>query len=185
MHVNFDRSLITNPWSAREKSLLDCEYNFILLCVCIPQLPLDHATYTLNLTLANQQDATPYFELAYSAKEAYSLPGLSPQDWASLGWSMATDNQLFEEYIRCVSDWWPILFEAVGCRSLQCCSDVKRRIVRHEGSILSTLLISSRYSGSVHPVRWWISYMRIDDRLTKPNGCVDCLWPRPWIAACE
>ena len=62
---------------------------------------LDHFTYSMNLTLANA-GAAPEFPLAYSAKDAYQLESLTPENWASIVWDMANDTQLFNEYLRCV-----------------------------------------------------------------------------------
>jgi len=58
---------------------------------------VDSLTYSPNLTLANQ-GADPDFPLAYSAKEAYNLESLSPENWADAAWKMAADDDLLYEY---------------------------------------------------------------------------------------
>ena len=69
-----------------------------------PQEVLDTLTYSLNLTEANQAgaDSDAAFPLAYSARNAYGLSDLSPGNWADLAWAMASDTDLFNEYLRSV-----------------------------------------------------------------------------------
>ncbi|KAF2363934.1 Calcineurin-like phosphoesterase domain ApaH type [Trinorchestia longiramus] len=65
----------------------------------------DSLTYSMNLTLANA-GADPDFPLAYSAKEAYDLPDLSPSSWADVVFQMANDTELFDEYFRHYHSFW-------------------------------------------------------------------------------
>ncbi|XP_064099759.1 sphingomyelin phosphodiesterase-like isoform X2 [Macrobrachium nipponense] len=77
------------------------------------RMVLDHDTYIMNLTEAHETNATRWHKL-YSAKEAYGMPSLTPQDWYQLGHRMAEDRSLFDLYFKhFVSAGDPLLQE--GC----------------------------------------------------------------------
>ena len=65
---------------------------------------LDHQTYVLNLTKANQPQAVPEWEFEYSAKEAFNLTSLSAASWNLLykKWLKEDKNYetLFQKYYR-------------------------------------------------------------------------------------
>ncbi|XP_062511163.1 sphingomyelin phosphodiesterase-like [Corticium candelabrum] len=58
---------------------------------------LDHATYILNLTEANLSDK-PQWQFEYSAKAAYGMKTLYPQDWADLLDRMKANSTLQDLY---------------------------------------------------------------------------------------
>lgn len=58
---------------------------------------LDHSTYILNLTEANLSDK-PKWLFEYSAKEAYNMKSLYPQDWADFVNRMKTNTTLQDLY---------------------------------------------------------------------------------------
>lgn len=59
---------------------------------------LDHETYILNLTQANQPRATPHWQLLYRARETYGLPNALPAAWHHLVYRMRSDAQLFQTF---------------------------------------------------------------------------------------
>jgi len=59
---------------------------------------LDHATYKLDLNKANKPNATPTWELEYTAKAAYGLPSLTPNDWDELTLRMEKNITLVQMY---------------------------------------------------------------------------------------
>ncbi|XP_049527023.1 sphingomyelin phosphodiesterase isoform X6 [Dermacentor silvarum] len=62
---------------------------------------LDHHTYLLNLTAANARpDVPPRWELEYSARAAYNLSSLEPQQWDALLLRMERDDDLFYRFFR-------------------------------------------------------------------------------------
>ncbi|KAB0397067.1 hypothetical protein E2I00_012022, partial [Balaenoptera physalus] len=61
-------------------------------------LVLDHETYILNLTQANQPGATPHWKLLYRARETYGLPNVLPAAWHDLVYRMRSDTQLFQTF---------------------------------------------------------------------------------------
>ncbi|XP_049514206.1 sphingomyelin phosphodiesterase [Dermacentor silvarum] len=62
---------------------------------------LDHHTYLLNLTVANAQpDMPPRWELEYSARAAYNLTSLEPQQWDAALAKMEHDDELFNKFYR-------------------------------------------------------------------------------------
>ncbi|KAH7941539.1 hypothetical protein HPB49_014786 [Dermacentor silvarum] len=66
-----------------------------------PQTILDHHTYLLNLTAANARpDVPPRWELEYSARAAYNLSSLEPQQWDALLLRMERDDDLFYRFFR-------------------------------------------------------------------------------------
>ncbi|XP_064099686.1 sphingomyelin phosphodiesterase-like isoform X1 [Macrobrachium nipponense] len=80
------------------------------------RMVLDHSTYVMNLTEAHETNVTRWFEL-YSAKDAYGMQSLKPEDWHQLGLRMADDRTLFDVYWRnFVSIGEPYL--AIGCDDL-------------------------------------------------------------------
>jgi sphingomyelin phosphodiesterase len=58
---------------------------------------LDHESYWLNLTEANLKDKAEW-KFEYSAKEAYGLESLQPQEWARLIDRFKTDDALFQKF---------------------------------------------------------------------------------------
>ncbi|CAI8030322.1 Sphingomyelin phosphodiesterase [Geodia barretti] len=58
---------------------------------------LDHESYWLNLTEANLKDKAEW-KFEYSAKEAYGLGSLQPQEWARLIDRFKTDDALFQKF---------------------------------------------------------------------------------------
>lgn len=59
---------------------------------------LDHETYILNLTEANEPGATPHWHLLYRARETYGLPNALPTAWHDLVYRMRRDTQLFQTF---------------------------------------------------------------------------------------
>lgn len=51
----------------------------------------------MNLTEANLSDK-PEWKFEYSAKKAYGLESLQPQQWADLIQRFKTDDDLFQKY---------------------------------------------------------------------------------------
>ncbi|KAL3206823.1 hypothetical protein MRX96_010605 [Rhipicephalus microplus] len=62
---------------------------------------LDHDTYLLNLTTANAHpDMPPKWELEYSARDAYNMTSLQPQQWDAVLRKMEHDDKLFDKFYR-------------------------------------------------------------------------------------
>ncbi|CAL4059731.1 unnamed protein product [Meganyctiphanes norvegica] len=61
---------------------------------------IDHTTYSMNLTEANANGLEPIYQERYSAVEAYGVTGLSPASIDNLVTNMATDDALFQTYLR-------------------------------------------------------------------------------------
>lgn len=59
---------------------------------------LDHETYILNLTQANEVGATPRWQLLYRARETYGLPNALPAAWHDLVYCMRGDTRLFQTF---------------------------------------------------------------------------------------
>lgn len=59
---------------------------------------LDHETYILNLTQANEPGATPHWQRLYRARETYGLPNALPAAWHDLVYRMRGDTQLFQTF---------------------------------------------------------------------------------------
>jgi len=63
---------------------------------------LDHETFILNLTLANQRHSKPYpspsWTLLYRASEAYGLSTLFPADMDGLIKIMVNDDRVFQRF---------------------------------------------------------------------------------------
>lgn len=53
----------------------------------------------MNLENANENDL-PVWEKLYSAKEAYNMTSLAPQDWHDLYQRLLADDDLFDTYYR-------------------------------------------------------------------------------------
>ena len=64
--------------------------------ICMQAL-LDHESFWLNLTEANLKDEAEW-KFEYSAKEAYGLESLQPQQWAQLIQRFKTDDNLFQKF---------------------------------------------------------------------------------------
>lgn len=60
---------------------------------------VDHETWTMDLEQANLNDNPVYFK-SYSVRDAYSMQGLSPNDWHDFIENMKTDDELFELYFK-------------------------------------------------------------------------------------
>ncbi|XP_065888775.1 sphingomyelin phosphodiesterase-like isoform X2 [Dysidea avara] len=60
---------------------------------------LDHHTYFTNLTEANANNNLTW-QFEYSAKEAYKLDNLHPQEWSSFVDRMETDDSLFDLFFK-------------------------------------------------------------------------------------
>lgn len=75
------------------------EYTNDYCCVVLLQLQalLDHESFWLNLTEANLNDKADW-KFEYSAKAAYGLESLQPQQWAQLIQKFKTDDDLFQKY---------------------------------------------------------------------------------------
>jgi len=58
---------------------------------------LDHSTYTMNLTEANLSDK-PQWTKEYSAKKAYNLDNLQPNDWNDLLSRFKNNQTLFNTF---------------------------------------------------------------------------------------
>ncbi|XP_004590037.2 sphingomyelin phosphodiesterase [Ochotona princeps] len=59
---------------------------------------LDHETYILNLTQANEPGAKPHWKHLYSARETYGLPNALPAAWHNLVYRMRGDTRLFQTF---------------------------------------------------------------------------------------
>ncbi|XP_049275427.1 sphingomyelin phosphodiesterase-like [Rhipicephalus sanguineus] len=92
---------------------------------------LDHHTYLLNLTVANAQpDARPRWELEYSARAAYNLERLEPQQWHVALTKMEHDDELFYKFYR---------FYTKGLLS-RCKGSCRRRLLCQQRTAISTNL---------------------------------------------
>lgn len=60
---------------------------------------LDHETWVMNLDEANRDGIPRWYQL-YSAKRAYNMRNLLPEEWNGLVYKMALDDDLFEKYLR-------------------------------------------------------------------------------------
>ena len=63
------------------------------------QLVVDHETWVMNLKEANLYDYPIWYKL-YSARKAYSMTSLLPQDWDELLTRLTTENDLFDTYYK-------------------------------------------------------------------------------------
>ncbi|KAG7158226.1 Sphingomyelin phosphodiesterase-like 1 [Homarus americanus] len=63
------------------------------------RLVLDHETYIMNLTEAQETGLVRWYQL-YSAREQYGMTSLTPADWEDLAHRMAEDRELFDMYFR-------------------------------------------------------------------------------------
>ncbi|XP_076040570.1 sphingomyelin phosphodiesterase-like [Oratosquilla oratoria] len=61
---------------------------------------VDHETFYLNLTEANAPGGEPEFHLGYKASSSYGVSSLTPASVDHLVNAMATDDELFKEYLR-------------------------------------------------------------------------------------
>ncbi|CAH1103351.1 unnamed protein product [Psylliodes chrysocephalus] len=61
---------------------------------------IDHETWTTNLDLANEGDNEPIWYKLYTAKDAYRLSSLHPEEWNRLIKNMADDPDLFNLFYR-------------------------------------------------------------------------------------
>lgn len=59
---------------------------------------LDHETYYIDIPTSNESPNAPTWMFEYSAKEAYGLNSLQPQDWYDFTERMAANDTLFQEY---------------------------------------------------------------------------------------
>ncbi|RWS30121.1 Sphingomyelin phosphodiesterase-like protein [Leptotrombidium deliense] len=66
-----------------------------------PHLVLDHVTYFVNLTEANQNPKKPlYWKPSYSALKGLGLQSMEPQEWHDLVIRMITDDKLFQKFYK-------------------------------------------------------------------------------------
>ncbi|KAK6631215.1 hypothetical protein RUM43_014312 [Polyplax serrata] len=63
------------------------------------RLVVDHETWVMNLKEANLYDYPIWYKL-YSARKAYSMTSLLPQDWDELLTRLTTENDLFDTYYK-------------------------------------------------------------------------------------
>lgn len=64
---------------------------------------LDHETYIMNLTEANASpEAEPVWKAEYSAKSAYGMASLQPQEWDRILRKMEDNDVLFDRFYRSV-----------------------------------------------------------------------------------
>ncbi|KAG7154577.1 Sphingomyelin phosphodiesterase-like 2 [Homarus americanus] len=63
------------------------------------KLVMDHETWVMNLDEANRDGVPRWYQL-YSAQRAYNMRNLLPQEWNSLVYKMALEDELFEKYLR-------------------------------------------------------------------------------------
>lgn len=61
---------------------------------------MEHETWTFDLDKANIADNEPHWYKLYSAKDAYQMDSLRPNDWNKLVESMITDEELFQTFYR-------------------------------------------------------------------------------------
>ncbi|CAH1158391.1 unnamed protein product [Phyllotreta striolata] len=61
---------------------------------------LDHETWTTDLDLANEGDNEPIWFKLYTAKEAYGMSSLYPEEWDKLIKNMAKNDNLFKAFYR-------------------------------------------------------------------------------------
>ncbi|KAM3836575.1 sphingomyelin phosphodiesterase [Vipera latastei] len=59
---------------------------------------LDHETFILNLTQANQPGAVAQWQRLYGARETYGLPLAFPEDWNQLLDRLQADERLFQHF---------------------------------------------------------------------------------------
>ncbi|KAG8137198.1 putative Sphingomyelin phosphodiesterase-like protein [Naja naja] len=59
---------------------------------------LDHETFILNLTQANQPGAVARWQRLYGARETYGLPVAFPEDWNQLLDRLQADKRLFQHF---------------------------------------------------------------------------------------
>ena len=63
------------------------------------QTVLDHETWVMNLKEANLYGYPIWYKL-YSARDAYQLPSLMPQDWNNLITKFAENDESFDTYYK-------------------------------------------------------------------------------------
>lgn len=67
----------------------------------LTQAVLDHETFTMNLTEANNNpNNEPKWSLEYSALKAYNMTSLHPQEWDRVLRLMEDDGVLFDKFHR-------------------------------------------------------------------------------------
>ncbi len=62
---------------------------------------LDHETWVMNLKEANLYGYPIWYKL-YSARDAYQMSALMPQDWDKLVTKLAENDELFNQYYKWV-----------------------------------------------------------------------------------
>jgi len=60
---------------------------------------LDYETWVMDLEESNRQKTAIWYKL-YSAKEAYGLQSMDPQEWRAVYEKMKTDDDLLQQYHR-------------------------------------------------------------------------------------
>ncbi|KAL1505786.1 hypothetical protein ABEB36_005267 [Hypothenemus hampei] len=61
---------------------------------------LDHETWTFDLGKANLNDNRPSWYKLYSAREAYEMKNLRPEEWNNLIERLSVDEELFNKFYR-------------------------------------------------------------------------------------
>lgn len=62
------------------------------------QVVLDHETYIANLTEANLPNGSPKWTKEYSAKEAFGMEQLLPENWDDLMDELLVDEVKFQKF---------------------------------------------------------------------------------------
>ena len=60
---------------------------------------LDHETWIMHLDEANEKGVPVWYQL-YSARRAYGLRSLHPQEWDNLIYKLSENEDLFDMYYR-------------------------------------------------------------------------------------
>nr|XP_023023027.1 sphingomyelin phosphodiesterase-like [Leptinotarsa decemlineata] len=61
---------------------------------------LDHETWTMDLDKANKEDKDPTWYKLYTAKDAYAMESLKPEEWNKLVERMVNDQDLFDLFYK-------------------------------------------------------------------------------------
>lgn len=62
---------------------------------------VDHETWIMDLQEANRHNVdSPRWYRLYTAREAFRMPSLTPQDWDHLVHRMTYDDNLFQTYYK-------------------------------------------------------------------------------------
>lgn len=61
---------------------------------------MDHETWITDLGKANEPNSEPHWFKSYSAREAYGMETLKPEEWDNLIDAMAKDKDLFKLFYK-------------------------------------------------------------------------------------